>query len=201
MPNGQSRTNDQILCDTTLFMPLWTRATQRLRDQIITLIEESFYQEGRSHLSSYLSLDAHAESFMFAMALNQVRMAAILAQDLVSTASREALRLAIEDFDQVAPDVKKLRDTFAHFDDYISGEGRLHRGADSPSMNISRELGVEHDGKTGQTRINRCIMGVIISPALPKLQIEIIGATDAGLHLAKTALEAIRSSLASHWEQ
>ena len=98
------------------------------------------------------------------------------------------------EFDQAAPGVKKLRDALVHFDDYALGKGRMQRSVETSALGLERQLGGHVDEQEQRFRIETYTMGVNISPTLPTLRVEVVGAAKAAVHVAETAIGAIGQS-------
>jgi hypothetical protein len=144
MPRPATDFDERMRNDCMLFIQLWISAAARLRNRVVDLAERSLDEDGINPHAPYLSISSQAESYVFVMALHQVRMGALLVQRAMP-ASSDALTSALANFDQAAPDIKAVRDALMHFDEYVSGIGRMHRRHESPSLNISRHFGVDYD--------------------------------------------------------
>ena len=141
---------------------------------------EQQYQRVCKPLSDEPSLkDLHAymvdleTSLVFLMRLR--RAAVLLMRNIESGAS---LVPAIERFDTALPDLKHLRDTAEHFDDYILGKGR-HK----PKSGAGRQYGLPGKGAPVISRDDRRVDLGVASGAARELYKEIYAAVGHHPHL------------------
>lgn len=73
---------------------------------------------------------------LYVFALNQTSMALRAMLEAAPPAARQDIEDAIREFDLKHPNVKNLRDAFAHFDEYVAGGGRQQRTTSAPQFRV-----------------------------------------------------------------
>lgn len=133
-----------------------------------------------------------ADAYMFVHALHHLRMAVLLVRRTAKASMREKIDEEIGRFDEAVPDVKKLRNALAHFDEYVQGEGNLQRNSSSAGLNFtyySERLPPYDDDRI---QIGIYVIKAKISPDLPPLEVEVVSAGAAAFALYENVLNGFR---------
>ena len=201
MPDHKPMTDNEHLAHTAVhYITIWTTAAHMQAERIIQNLQQQHEVELFSikewgseggYISVDLFLAREANSYLFIMALHQLRMAALLFRESVPMQVADKTSAIIEKFDYAVPDVKKTRDALTHFDDYVKGRGHLHRNKLQPLLEISSQIESSFDPEMGfaVANIEKYTIRASITPDLPRLEIEIFSATNAASKLYNEILK------------
>ena len=116
-------------------------------------------------------------------------MTALLVERISPVGIAEKVRESIQDFDVSVPDVKKMRNALAHFDEYLRGEGSLQKGNRRAALTFSYWTKLVSGRELGEPPVvDAYSVSAEIAPELPPLEVEVFSAGAAAFKLYHSIL-------------